>query len=48
MDKIGVFHANQAFNVFFCGPFTLFLSCVCYAFARACLLMPCGHLLGKG
>ena len=21
---------------------------VCYAFVRVCLLMPCGHLLGKG
>ena len=25
-----------------------FLSCVCYAFARVCLYVPCGHLLGKG
>ena len=25
-----------------------FLSCVCYAFVRVCLFMPCGHLLGKG
>ena len=25
----------------------LFLSCVCYAFAHVCLLMPCGHQLGK-
>ena len=33
---------------FLCGSFTLFLSCVCYAFVRVCLLMPCGHLLGKG
>ena len=33
---------------FFCGSFMLFLSCVCYAFALVCLLMPCGHLLGKG
>ena len=24
----------------------LFLSCVCYAFVRVCLLLPCGHLLG--
>ena len=24
-----------------------FLSCVCYAFVRACLYLPCGHLLGK-
>ena len=23
-----------------------FLSCVCYAFARVCLYVPCGHLLG--
>ena len=26
----------------------LFLSCVCYAFVRGCLYVPCGHLLGKG
>ena len=25
-----------------------FLSCVCYAFLRLCLFVPCGHLLGKG
>ena len=25
-----------------------YLSCVCYAFVRVCLYMPCGHLLGKG
>ena len=28
--------------------YVFFLSCVCYAFARVCLYMPCGHLLGKG
>ena len=33
---------------FFCGSFMLFLSCFCYVFVRICLLMPCGHLLGKG
>ena len=33
---------------FFCGSFVLFLSCVCYTFVHICLLMPCGHLLGKG
>ena len=33
---------------FFSGSFMLFLSCVCYAFMRVCVLMPCGHLLGKG
>ena len=33
---------------FFCGSHMLFLSCFCYAFVRVCLLMPCGHLLGKG
>ena len=32
---------------FFCGSFMLFLSCF-YAFMHVCLLMPCGHLLGKG
>ena len=26
----------------------LFMSCVCYAFVRVCLYVPCGHLLGKG
>ena len=26
----------------------LFLSCFCHAFVCVCLLMPCGHLLGKG
>ena len=31
----------------FCGSFMLFLSCFCYAFVRVCLLMSCGHLLGK-
>ena len=25
----------------------LFLSYVCYVFLHACLLVPCGHLLGK-
>ena len=24
-----------------------FLSCVCYAFVRVCLFVPCGHLLGQ-
>ena len=33
---------------FFCGSFMIFLSCVCYVFVRVCLLLPCGHLLGKG
>ena len=25
-----------------------FLSCICYAFVRVSLYVPCGHLLGKG
>ena len=25
----------------------LFLVCICYAFVCVCLLLPCGHLLGK-
>ena len=33
---------------FFCGSFMLVLSYFCYTFVRVCLLMPCGHLLGKG
>ena len=28
--------------------FYVFMSCVCYAFVRVCLYVPCGHLLGKG
>ena len=28
--------------------FCCFLSCLCYAFVRVCLFVPCGHLLGKG
>ena len=24
-----------------------FLYCVCYAFVRVCLYVPCGHLLGR-
>ena len=24
------------------------LSCVCYAFVRVCLFVPCGHLLAMG
>ena len=34
--------------VLLCGPFMFFLFCVCYAFVRVCLFVPCGHLLGKG
>ena len=26
----------------------VFLSCVCCAFVRVCLYVPCGNLLGKG
>ena len=29
-------------------PGKAFLSCVCYAFVRVYLFVPCGHLLGKG
>ena len=25
----------------------LFLSCVCYAFVRVCILLPCGHCLER-
>ena len=32
----------------FVFDFYVFLSCVCYAFVRVCLFVPCGHLLGKG
>ena len=30
---------------FICGSF---LSCLCYAFTHVCLLISCGHLMGKG
>ena len=39
---------EASLRYFFCGSFTSFLSCVCYAFVRVCLYVPCGHLLGKG
>ena len=32
---------------FFCGSFMLFLPCICFAFVRICLCVPCGHLLGN-
>ena len=32
----------------FCASFMLFLSLLCYAFVRICLLIPCSHLLGNG
>ena len=34
--------------VLLCESLCFFLSCVCYAFVRVCLYVPCGHLLGKG
>ena len=43
-----IFFVTVPRGCFFCGSFMLFLSCFCYAFVRICLLMPCGHLLGKG
>ena len=43
---IKIYKTSKAY--FFCGSFMLFLSCVCYTFVRICLLLPCGHLLGKG
>ena len=33
---------------YFCGSFVFFSVLFCYAFMHVCLLMPCGHLLGKG
>ena len=33
---------------FFCGSFMLFYALFSYAFMNVFLLMPCGHLLGKG
>ena len=34
---------------YFCGSFMLFLSCLFFfVFVVVCLLMPCGHQLGKG
>ena len=43
-----IFLLTVSMRYFFCASFMLFLSCVCYAFVCVCLLMPCGHLLGKG
>ena len=42
------YFAGRSRAVLFCGPFMLFLSCVCCAFVCVCLHVPCGHLLGKG
>ena len=42
------FKPSSKIFYFFCGSFTFFLSCVCYAFVRVSLYVPCGHLLGKG
>ena len=33
------------FDRFLLWIFYVFLSCVCYAFVRVCLYVPCGHLL---
>ena len=38
------FQGGTSFEDLLC----FFLSCVCYAFVRVCLYVPCGHLLGKG
>ena len=43
-----IFFLTVPRRCFFCGSFMLFLSCFCYAIMHVCLLMPCGHLLGKG
>ena len=45
------FPSNFIFNKWCVTKVThcmFFLSCVCYAFVRVCLYVPCGHLLGKG
>ena len=35
--------------IFFFGSLCVFfLSCICHAFVRVCLFVPCGHLLEKG
>ena len=38
------FQGGTSFEDILC----FFLCCVCYAFVRVCLSVPCGHLLGKG
>ena len=49
-----VFTEFLAFNIGLKGGTSLvdhlcfFLSCVCIAFVRVSLFVPCGHLLGKG
>ena len=43
-----IFFTDRPRRYFFCGSFMLFLLCVCYVFVRVCLLLSCGHLLGKG
>ena len=42
------YFTDRSKAILFCGSFMFFLSCVCYAYVRVCLYVPCGHLLGKG
>ena len=44
---VGLFLPTIPRWCFFCRSFMLFLSCFCYDFVRLCLLVPCGHLLGR-
>ena len=39
---------NRSMAVLLLWIICVFLLCVCYAFVRVCLFVPCGHLLGKG
>ena len=42
------YFTDRSKAVLLCGSFMFFLSCVCHAFVRVCLYVPCCHRLGKG
>ena len=53
LTEMFLFSFKHQNNWYFCSTsfvdlLYFFLSCVCYAFVRVCLFVPCGHLLGKG
>ena len=41
-------HSYRSGRTSFVDILWVFSACVCYAFVRVCLFVPCGHLLGKG
>ena len=53
MDKRGIFFLKKQKDdnghmLLTFATFMLFMLCVCCAFVHVCILLSCGHLLGKG